>query len=164
MRETAAPMLHRKSRANISPFKRISRCVSLFSLSSIAVPARILPFPSVARFAIPAHPGGKCLRPCWNPCDVGKCRVSDIKECVRLAVRRRCRPSRRLYSYSRHSSTRQTWRSIQAFFAKDNNLHTFPYIFANEERIPRRPVFKITRAHAALPGGGERGDIFLSGD
>lgn len=168
MRETATPMLHRKSRANISPFKRISRCVSLFSLSSVAAPARIpVPIRGTIR---DTHPGGKCLRPCWNPCDVGKCRVFDIKECVRLAIRRRCRlsanhPYATPPPHPRHSSAREIWRSIQAFFAKDNNLHTRSlYIYERREDGSKTRFQNNARTRHAAPPGGEGGDIFLSGD
>lgn len=44
-----------------------------FPCSPLQQPARILvPVRGTIR---DTHPGGKCLRPCWNLCDVGKCRV-----------------------------------------------------------------------------------------
>lgn len=48
----------------------------------------------------------------------------------------------RLYSYSRHSSIRQTWRSIQAFFAKDNSLHTFPIYLRTKRECLEDPFSK----------------------
>lgn len=161
MRKTAAPTPHRKSRANISPFKRIPRCVSLsFPVLRCSSSS---PYPrSLIRGTI-RDTDPECLRSCWNFCDVGKrrgfrhqrmscapCRMSPLDEAV---------PPSCITPASRHVAIKEPVSSIQAFFAKGSNVHTSA-VYSRARRMPRRPVYEIIRAHTAPLGGG----IFLSGD
>lgn len=139
----------------------ISRCVSLFSLSSIPASARILVPVRPWRDSRSRHiPGADACDRVGIPVMSVNARFPTSKN-----VRALLYVARRPYSYSRHSSIRQTdWRSIQAFFRPKITAYTrFLYICERGENVPRSPVFKITRAHTT-PGGGEGGDIFLSGD
>lgn len=126
------------------PLCRIGNREQIFRHSSEYLDAFLF-FPPVLRYSSSPHPrslvrgtirdtdpGSECLRSCWNFCDVGKrrgfrhqrmscapCRMSPSSPLDEAE------PPSCITPASRHVAIKEPVSSIQAFFAKGSNVHTY---------------------------------------
>lgn len=87
-------------------------------------------------------PGNECLRSCWNFCDVGKRRGFRHQRMSCAPCRMspslpldEAEPPSCITPASCHVAIKEPVSSIQAFFAKSSNVHTFA-VYSRARRMP----------------------------